>query len=125
MNGKTFILFFFTIIISFFILACNIGLGEAVDTQVPRLSIETPPVDAIIRDNFAIGGTWNDDGELDSVEIILKRTDEKDALLRVSSGPKIELKSNAVTTSRGKGTWSCLVEPKSINSLYSLKDGKY
>ena len=55
--------------------ACEIGLGPSVDTDPPVLTIENPPVDAIVRDVFAIQGSWEDDGAIASVTVTLKRPD--------------------------------------------------
>ena len=49
-------------IISIFTISCEIGLGASVDTEPPALTIQTPQVDSIIRDDFAISGTWTDEG---------------------------------------------------------------
>lgn len=65
---------FSAIILSFFS-ACEIGLGAAVDTEAPSIDIVTPPVDAIVRNEFALKGTWDDDGSIEGVTVTLKRTD--------------------------------------------------
>ena len=41
-------------VVSVFTISCEIGLGSSVDTDPPAIEITTPPVDAIIRDAFAI-----------------------------------------------------------------------
>ena len=58
-------------------ISCEIGLGASVDTDPPSLSIKNPPVDAVIRDDFAISGIWSDDGTIASVSVELSRTDGK------------------------------------------------
>ena len=65
---------FSAIILSFFS-ACEIGLGAAVDTEAPSIDIVTPPVDSIVRNEFALKGTWDDDGSIEGVTVTLKRTD--------------------------------------------------
>ena len=55
--------------------SCEVGLGSAVDTQAPGITIERPEVDMVIRDKFVMSGEWNDDGVIDSVYVMVKRTD--------------------------------------------------
>ena len=66
---------FFILVFLVSIISCEVGLGSAVDTEAPKLSIESPIVDSVIRDKFAIKGTWSDDGSIDSIVAELKRTD--------------------------------------------------
>ncbi len=68
---------FFGLIFLVSIISCEIGLGSAVDTEPPSVVIETPKVDAVIRDVFAITGRWSDDGSISDVSATLKRTDGK------------------------------------------------
>ena len=49
--------------------ACDIGLGGAVDTEAPTGSITSPGVNAVIRDAFAIAGSWKDDGSIASISV--------------------------------------------------------
>ena len=47
-------------IVSLFAVSCNnIGLGEAIDTESPVISITSPNVGAVIRDKFAIKGVYS------------------------------------------------------------------
>lgn len=39
------------------VLSCDIGLGHAVDTEAPSLTIEYPPASAVVMDNFKLSGT--------------------------------------------------------------------
>ena len=41
--------------------ACEVGLGEAVDTEAPKLTIDYPEAKAIVRDGFVLAGTCSDD----------------------------------------------------------------
>ena len=56
-------------------LSCEIGLGDAVDTMKPEVEFTspTPNVGAIVRDTFAIAGSWSDDGQIQSAKIKLER----------------------------------------------------
>ena len=102
-------------LISLFTISCEIGLGAAVDTEPPALDIVTPPVDAIIRDNFAIRGTWSDDGAIDTISIKLDRTDGKGSSLEFV-GEFVESKDK-----RGSGTWTAEIPAKSK----PVTDGTY
>ncbi|SFI99047.1 hypothetical protein SAMN04487775_11037 [Treponema bryantii] len=102
-------------LISLFTISCEIGLGAAVDTEPPALDIVTPPVDAIIRDNFAIRGIWSDDGAIDTISIKLDRTDGKGSSLEFA-GEFVESKDK-----RGSGTWTAEIPAKSK----PVTDGTY
>jgi Holliday junction resolvase RusA-like endonuclease len=67
-----FCLFALIPVVSF--ISCQVGLGEAVDVAAPVITIDTPKTSAIIRDTFAITGTWSDDGSIKSVEVELRNT---------------------------------------------------
>ena len=51
--------------------SCDIGLGEAVDTEPPSMTIENPQPSVIIRDAFQICGTFTDDGTISALKIEL------------------------------------------------------
>ena len=107
--------FVLSILFSLF-LSCEIGLGSAVDTQVPEISIDTPEVGTIIRDSFSIRGTWSDDGSIKEIKLTLK-TLEHDG-----SGSVIYSKScTIVNNSDSHNTWVCTINP--IEE--SIKDGTY
>lgn len=57
--------------LSIFLLSCEIGLGAAVDTTAPVISISNPPVDAVVRDAFAFSGSYSDDGTVIAASITL------------------------------------------------------
>lgn len=102
-------------IFSLFVISCEIGLGASVDTDPPSLNISNPPVDAIIRDDFALSGTWTDDGEIGSIAVELSRTD--------GNGEKLSYTGTFAEDSRkgGSGTWSIDIPAKSS----SITDGTY
>ena len=62
----------------FFFASCEIGLGSSVDTEAPSLEITNPPSDSVIRDDFAIQGTWTDDGSISSVTVDITRLENND-----------------------------------------------
>lgn len=89
--------------------ACDIGLGGAVDTEAPTGTISSPGVNAVIRDAFAIKGTWKDDGSISAVTLSLKN-----------------INTNKVLTYNGKieqNSWLCQVNPADSNQ--PLVDGTY
>ena len=94
--------------------SCEIGLGAAVDTQPPKIEIQNPPVDAVIRDNFALGGTFDDDGSIKSVRAILTR---------IGSDEKIEITDfNLTKDAKEKGAakgalCSSIIPPRSQKAL--------
>ena len=104
--------------ISFF--SCEVGLGGAVDTQPPSITITNPPVSAVIRDNFALSGTYNDDGKIASVTALLSRTDNK--------GKSIPLNDFTLETDpdhRTGGTWTIPVKVLSSSKQKLIADGTY
>ena len=106
---------FFGLIFLVSIISCEIGLGSAVDTEPPSVVIETPKVDAVIRDVFAITGRWSDDGSISEVSATLKRTDGKAKDIEITGewAPDPVLKET--------GTWKVIVDYKKEN----LIDGTY
>ena len=54
---------------SCFFTACEVGLGEAVDTEAPVVSITYPPSLSIIRDTFVFAGTWSDDMGVKTIQV--------------------------------------------------------
>ena len=96
-------------------ISCEIGLGASVDTDPPSLSIKNPPVDAVIRDDFAISGTWSDDGTIASVSVELSRTDGK--------GETLKYAGTFVKTPKkiGEGTWTAEIPAKTK----LITDGTY
>ncbi|MBO5825120.1 MAG: Ig-like domain repeat protein, partial [Treponema sp.] len=61
----------FGLVFSLLVASCNIGLGEAIDTESPKIDITSPNEGAIIRDKFAIKGTYSDDGQIKSIVLNL------------------------------------------------------
>ena len=91
-------------------IACDIGLGGAVDTEAPTGSITSPGDDAVIREAFAIKGSWHDDGSVGKITVNFRNT-----------------KTNSINTYNADvssdGTWLCAVNPSDGNQ--SLPDGNY
>ena len=102
-------------IIILFTISCEIGLGSSVDTDPPSLSIDGKIADKVIRDDFALRGTYSDDGVINSLTAVLKRTD--------NTGDPISLTGTIVENpkKRGTGTWTIDVPAKTN----PIKDGTY
>ncbi|NLC92218.1 MAG: hypothetical protein GX677_01930, partial [Treponema sp.] len=93
--------------LSIFLLSCEIGLGAAVDTTAPVISISNPPVDAVVRDAFAFSGSYSDDGTVIAASITL-------------SGVNVS-GSYTFGGSLSGTTWSCTIDPVA----QSIPDGTY
>ena len=104
--------------ISFF--SCEVGLGGAVDTQPPSITITNPPVDAVIRDNFAICGTYDDDGTIASVTAVLSRPDGRGSAFTFSN-----FTLTPDTENRGAGIWKIPVYTLDSNNNKIIVDGTY
>ncbi len=95
--------------------SCEIGLGSAVDTEPPSVSLTQPTADSIVREAFVLTGAWSDDLSIGSVSIQFR--DVNDA--SIIYGPF------EATTENGEeetsGTWTCSINP----SEYGIPDGTY
>lgn len=101
-----------------FYVSCEIGLGAAVDVEPPAIEINCPEVDAVIRDSFAVKGTWSDDGEIESVSVVLERTDKSGSPIELEG----EITQNEDTNEdRASGTWRAIVNPVESGII----DGSY
>ena len=85
------------LLVSLFISSCEIGLGEAVDTQTPTISIEYPEISSIIRDSFILKGSCSDDYGLAKVTVDVYRTD---------TGSKESIGSYEADISADQKSWS-------------------
>ena len=103
-----------------FFSSCEIGLGSAVDTEAPELVIETPPTSAVIRDAFAIAGSWKDDGSIASISVSLRNT-ESGAISLFSGTFAENPKTDDEDNSKAAGSWSVAVNPVEED----LIDGSY
>ena len=99
------------------IISCDIeiGLGSAVDTDAPNLSISNSILETVIAGDFDITGTYSDDGIISKLEAELIRTDEFGSPILISGF----LEEDPVN--RGSGTWKIPVKAKSENII----DGTY
>ncbi|MBO5137176.1 MAG: hypothetical protein J6B81_01570 [Spirochaetaceae bacterium] len=93
---------------------CEIGLGNAVDTQPPVVAITSPGKGAIIRNTFTLSGTTSDETYVDSVSVLLTATGEN----AKSYGPF------AASVDKTKGTWQVVLNQKTDNK-FPIPDGEY
>jgi len=93
--------------------SCEIGLGSAVDTEVPTITLTQPEADSIVYDKFVMTGAWTDDLSLKAVTIQFKD---------VNDNTKIYGEYEAqLTGTDTAGEWTCEIDPIAIN----LPDGPY
>lgn len=108
------ILTLFTIF-SLFLASCDsveIGLGSSVDTKAPELTIENPPAGSIIRDVFAIRGSCDDDGIIESITVELKPTDNSTLSYTIKG-----------SFNQREGKWWCEINP--LDAQKPIPDGQY
>ena len=57
-----------------FFAACEIGLGSSVDVEAPKIDFSENTLEsgAVVRDAFAVFGSWTDDGNIGSINATLK-----------------------------------------------------
>lgn len=79
-------------ILASFSVSCQFGLGTAVDTQSPTITITYPPVSAVIRDTFTLYGNWTDDKGVTSVKVNVINTATKETVLK-NANAKIDSKN--------------------------------
>ena len=100
-------------------ISCTIGLGESVDTETPVVTINSPAAGAIIRGDFAIAGTWSDDGLIDKIEITLEPVVTDSTLL---TSPTVTYQADFESKAGSSNTnWKKTISPSSFGIL----DGTY
>ena len=93
--------------------ACDVGLGEAVDTEKPTVSIGYPSNNVVIKEDFVISGKCHDDTSIKSVKVLFQNTSRS------------EFSFDAVL-SEDKNSWSAKInEFDSEKKRYPLADGSY
>lgn len=101
-----------------FLTSCEIGLGSAVDTQPPTITITSPSDSYIVRENFSISGGIADDMGVSRVEVLLRNTE---------TGATYILPNASVNNETG--VWSTYVHAvdKSGETVinYIIPDGNY
>lgn len=100
-----------SVIYAFF--ACSVGLGESVDTEVPKIEITYPPASSPVRDWFCLAGTASDDKGVASVSVSAEN---------ISTN---EITDLGTFTPEKDGTWAVKINEKDSAENYKLKDGTY
>ena len=93
--------------------ACSVGLGESVDTEVPKVEITYPPASSPVRDWFYLAGTASDDKGVASVSVSAEN---------ISTN---EITDLGTFTPEKDGTWAVRINEKDSAENYKLKDGTY
>lgn len=94
--------------------ACDVGLGEAVDTEKPTISIEYPPKNVVIKEDFVISGKCHDETSMKSVALAFQNS-ESDHVEKFTA-----------TLAQDKNSWSARInEYDSEKGKYLLPDGTY
>lgn len=93
--------------------ACSVGLGESVDTEVPKIEITYPPASSAVRDWFCLAGTASDDKGVASVSVSAEN---------ISTN---EITDLGTFTPEKDGTWAVKINEKDSSENYKLKDGTY
>lgn len=84
------------------IFSCEIGMGSAVDTDIPKVGISYPPKSSIIRDSFVVAGECSDDLALESVNVTVENVTTKDTFGPYEANLNEEKTSWTVTLNQKK-----------------------
>lgn len=104
-----------SIILSAFsiLFSCSVGLGESVDTEVPKVEITYPPASSAVRDWFYLAGNCSDDKGVDSISVSAKNISTNESFTLGTATPAKD------------GTWQIKINEKDSSGSYKLKDGTY
>ncbi len=92
--------------------SCKVGLGEAVDTVPPTVTINYPPAGSVVRDTFVLAGDCDDDTSVSSVDVYYERT---------GSFAMDKRLLGTVNVTAGDRTWALTIDPNTVD----IKDGPY
>lgn len=90
---------------------CEVGLGEAVDTMAPTVSVTKPAQSAVCAGPVEISGTCGDDKGIASINIVVTNT---------GTGEKFNCQGKVSELTK----WSVTIN-QLANGAYPLKDGSY
>ncbi|MGN0737235.1 Ig-like domain-containing protein [Treponema porcinum] len=108
----------FFILLSVCILSCEVGLGESVDTEAPKISITYPDAKSVIKDKFVLAGECSDDRMVTGVQVTILDSENNPVT-------GYELKAPVVETGKSSQVWSVEINARNEDGSYPLKDGKY
>lgn len=108
--------------LSFF--SCKPGLGDAIDTKAPTISISSPTDNFCVRDNFILQGTQSDDRGVTKITVSLKQV-ENEKIIYDDFEPKFKTVSD-----EKEEPWTCeinTVEKDADGNVikHLIKDGTY
>ena len=108
--------------LSFF--SCKPGLGDAIDTKAPTISISSPTDNFCVRDNFILQGTQSDDRGVKKITVSLKQV-ENEKIIYDDFEPKFKTVSD-----EKEEPWTCeinTVEKDADGNVikHLIKDGTY
>ncbi len=113
-NRSVFKLAFFAVLALGLYTTCDVGLGDAVDTKAPKLTIAYPPVQSVIRNTFTLQGAASDEVSSPAVSIVLSNT-----ATGATFGPY------TATINAALNTWSLFVNARDVSGNYEIPDGAY
>lgn len=108
--------------LSFF--SCKPGLGDAIDTKAPTISISSPTDNFCVRDNFILQGSQSDDRGVTKITVSLKQV-ENEKIIYDDFEPKFKTVSD-----EKEDSWTCeinTVEKDDDGNVikHLIKDGTY
>ncbi|MCQ2591188.1 MAG: Ig-like domain-containing protein [Treponema sp.] len=109
----------FIVLLSLFgFTTCNgditIGLGNAIDTQPPEVSIKNPLPKYYVRGDFTMSGTYYDDYGLKDIKVVLENKETK-----------AQFEADNVAVLNKDGTWDCLITTLYADGKHKIPDGDY
>lgn len=111
---------FLTFLLILIIVSCEIGLGSSVDTDPPTININIPNPEtvAVIRGSFPIMGTYEDDGSIASINIVVSTAASNSQVV-------LEKKAEVIKDpdSPRKGRWKLIIDPEV--EADNISDGAY
>lgn len=99
-------------------MSCEVGLGQAVDTQPPAVEISYPDPNSVIMDWFYLSGKCSDETGINKIEV---------QLLESNPNSKSPFKSDIYIADVDKesNTWRLKINKKEEDGKYPIPDGKY
>ena len=92
---------------------CDVGLGEAVDTMAPTVTVTSPSASSVIADSVVISGDCFDDKGISSINIVVTNT---------GTGEKFTVNADVASDQK---SWTKSINDFIEGSGYPLKDGSY
>ena len=100
--------------------SCEVGLGEAVDTYPPTLTLDYPANDGItVMNTFQMRGEAKDETYVKTVEVIVKtipKSNKEESTVLQKYLAEVDTKAK---------TWSCSINNKDDAGNFEIPDGEY